>query len=482
MSVSTIAKNTAYLTAATVFQKLLALVYFILIANAFSNADIGEYTNAIYLATLFGIFVELGLNSVLTRDVAREPEKAENFLRNIIGLKLIAAVVAYAALFFYVRIFHYPPEAQMFTLLTGIIMVLDAIQTSAYAFLRGREQFRYEALGIIGSQILLVACGFLVIWLGLPVFFLFFALLSSSLLHLFWGYFVLQIKFKISLWPLWQKTAFQNLFAIGMPFFLYALFARFYGYIDTVILYKLTNSIDVSYYTAAYKIPFALTFIPAAFGSALYPAFSRYAHEKKMNELQNVAWGSVYFLCIISIPLAAGGYVLAPELIYFVYGSKYAPAGYLLQILMLSVPFIFASYPFGALMNAANRQRKNTWIMASAFLLNFGMNLFLIPYFFGAGSSLAMLASSALLFFAPAWYCRDMAKFDAKIFFLGLAKIFFSAGLMSFAVVQVQEKFPLPVSILAGVLVYGVSLVMCRAVTAEQIRQIKGILNRQQNV
>ena len=67
MSTHLIARNTTYFTAAIIFQKLLATLYFIFIARHFSNADVGEYTNAIYLATLFGILLNLIWRSSHTR-------------------------------------------------------------------------------------------------------------------------------------------------------------------------------------------------------------------------------------------------------------------------------------------------------------------------------------------------------------------------------------------------------------------------------
>ncbi len=343
MSVAKITQNTTYLTASIIVQKLFAVVYFIFIARYFVNANVGEYTHAIYLATIFGIFVELGLSNVLTREIAKTPSDAQKFISNVVAIKLLATVITYACLAIFVNVFDYSDVARQLTYLAGLVMVIDSFNVSFYAILRGYQKFFYEALGVLLGQILLVSFGIIAMLKGYSIHFLVLAIVLSSVFHCVYSILILRKKFQISVFPHVSKETLLLLFKIGLPFLIFGVVMRFYGYIDTVLLYKMKESIDVSYYAAAYKITFALTFIPSAFGSALYPAFSEYFVSDK-EKIRHVFEKSTYYLMAISLPLSLGTMLLADQIILFIFGANYLPSVLTLRILMLALVFIFLGF------------------------------------------------------------------------------------------------------------------------------------------
>ena len=64
---------------------------------------------------------------------------------------------------------------------------------------------------------------------------------------------------------------------ITYTFALAAIFAKIYAYMDTFLIKIFLGDEEVGFYSVAYKITFALQFIPLAFVAALYPAFSNYS-------------------------------------------------------------------------------------------------------------------------------------------------------------------------------------------------------------
>src|SRR3989339_1331331 len=93
----TVARNTFYLTLALVGQKILSFVYFTLLARFLGAETIGKYTFAIAFTTIFSVIADLGLQPVIVREVARAKERAEEYLRATVSVKIIFAIFAYGA-------------------------------------------------------------------------------------------------------------------------------------------------------------------------------------------------------------------------------------------------------------------------------------------------------------------------------------------------------------------------------------------------
>jgi len=80
----TLTQNTTYYTAALVFQKILAFVYFAFLARGLGVEDLGKYAFAFSFTTLFSVFVDVGMSSVLTREIAKDRSRAKEVLSNLL--------------------------------------------------------------------------------------------------------------------------------------------------------------------------------------------------------------------------------------------------------------------------------------------------------------------------------------------------------------------------------------------------------------
>src|SRR3990167_2773138 len=95
--ITNIAKNTSYFTLALVLQKIISFTYFVLIARAIGPADLGKYYFAISFTSIFGIFIDIGQSSVLTREVARRPNDTARLFSSVFLIKLPLALLSMLA-------------------------------------------------------------------------------------------------------------------------------------------------------------------------------------------------------------------------------------------------------------------------------------------------------------------------------------------------------------------------------------------------
>ena len=88
---STLAKNTLFLTAASVGQKAVSFLYFAFIARVLGDESmLGASFLALALTTVIGVLDDLGMTNVVIREVAKTPERAKELVKNVLGWKLLA--------------------------------------------------------------------------------------------------------------------------------------------------------------------------------------------------------------------------------------------------------------------------------------------------------------------------------------------------------------------------------------------------------
>lgn len=472
MEQKSVAKNTTFLTSALVFQKALTFLYYIFLARLVGPADVGKFVFAMSFTTMFTILVDLGLSQVLTREIARERDKAEKYLANVLSIKIILALLAGALVVILINAMHYPLLTKQMVYLATIVMVVDSFQLVFYAVFRGFQNLKYESIGMSSGQILVFITGLIGLKLGAPLHILVIAVLAGSLFQFFWSLFLIGRKLKIKIRFSLEKTILKYLFAIAAPFALYGVFVKIYSYLDAVLLSKLAGDAYVGWYGIAYKVTFALQFVPAAFAAAIFPAMSAYFVSDK-EKLARVFERAMFYLMVLAIPISIGLAVLADKIIPQLYSQNFVGSVLPLQILISGLLFIFLNYPVGNLLNAGNKQKANTLVMGITTVVSIALNIILIPRYQAVGAAITSLISGALLFFLGLYFVGQVTKYDAKFLIVSFLKTIVSAGLMGALIVFLKPALPWPILIVLGGFCYFLLMFLSKGLTIKDISSIK---------
>jgi len=482
---ASVAKNTMYMTMASVGQKVISFIYFTLIARTIGAEGTGKYFLALSLSTVFVIFVDLGLTNVLVREAAKMKENIQEYLSTVLSIKVILGGLTYVALVFTVGWMGYDEEIKHLVYLSGITMLFDSLHLSLYGVLRAKGVLQYEAAGIVGSQLLTLVLGSAFLFAGLPIIYLILAFTIPSVLNALYAAGVLVFKYRISVLPLFHRTTFQHLFRIVIPFAIAAVFARLYSYADTILLSKLMDETAVGWYSIPYKITYAFQFIPLALIAAVYPRFSEFFGRGEKGELARIFQQSVKYLLLVAFPIAAGIFVLAEDIIFFLYTEEYRASILPLKILIMSLLFSYVSFPIGAFLNACNRQITQTVIVGVVLVTNVALNLLLIPKIGVAGAATAAFAGNLLLTIAGYAIVPDIARISHRFMIKTVLQLGFAAFLMGTAVfgVRALHLFPgaamnLFAAIATGVLAYPVALFLTRSFTKNELKEAWQLVRR----
>lgn len=457
-----VAHNAFYLTIALLIQKALALGYFVYASRAVGSNNIGIYLAAMTVTSVFGYFIDFAFSQVLIREVAKDPSRTNRYLNATLALKFLLGLVMYAAAQIYVLAFHYPSVTRELVTLTGLIMVLDSFTLTFYAIFRAHQRLLYEAIGTVINKILVIIVGVTAIHLGYGVRWLIMAVLIGSAFNILFSLVLVFAKIHWRPRLTWDGHTLKLLATIAVPFAIGGIFITILANQDQILLYNplLVGARGASYvawYGTAYKFAFAFQFIPAAVVAAIFPAMSAYFVSNKPMLAKTFERGMTYLL-VIGMPLAFGVFSLAEKLIVRIYKHAFFASITPLRLLIFSLLFIFLNYPVGYLLNAANRQTRNTIHVGIVVVVNLIVNIVLIPRFTFIGASISSLLSSALLLGLGLYVTRSIIEYNARALVMVTFKTLLAASSMGVGLYLLQDHFSIVVLGMFGAMWYFVFL------------------------
>lgn len=470
MKITNIAKNTSYFTLALIMQKVISFMYFIIIARGIGPENLGKYYFAISFTTIFAIFVDIGMAPVLIREIAKYKKKAENYLQNVVGVKIILSFFSLASVFLLINLMGYPQLTKDLVYLSSIAMILDSFTLTFFAVSRGFHNLSFESLAVIAYQAILLVIGITFLKLGLSLRWLISATVFASSANFLYASNLIIFKWKLKLWPKFNQEIIRSILKIALPFAFFGIFQRLYTYFDSVLLSLLAGDRYVGLYSVAFKITFALQFLPLAFVASLFPAMSAY-YIKNKKQLAVVFERAMNYLIIISLPISVGIIMLA-DVIILIFKSDYAGSILPLQIIIASLFFIFTTYPVGSLLNACDRQRINTKNMGIVLAASIALNLLLIPQYQAVGASITVLVTNALLLTLGMFWVPKIIDYNPIIIIKTFFKSLLSVFLMGLVLFYFKEFVNLLILIPLGGIVYFGFLYMLGGFTKEDVKSI----------
>jgi O-antigen/teichoic acid export membrane protein len=405
-SVQKIAKNTFVLLISQIITVVLGFVYIIYSAKYLGVDGFGTLSFALAFAGIFGIFSDLGLCSLATREISRDKSKTSEYLGNLFIIKISLGILTFGLIALTINLLNYPYQTILVVYLIGLSVILTNINAIFNSVFQAYEKLEYQSIGQIINSLLLFIGIFVAIYLE-------FDILGFSLVYLITSFVVFIYSFIIS------KTRFASLklkinwyfwkfmFKEALPLSLAAIFSVIAFRIDTVMLSIIIDNNAVGLYTAAYRLIESLTFVPIVFTASIYPVFSK-LHISSQDSLRLSYYKSFKYLIMIGIPIGVGTTILAEKIILLIYGYDFVESIHALQVLIWLIPIFFLTYMFRWLLVSINKQNLLLKILLICMCLNIILNLILIPYFSFIGASLITLITELISFIFCYYYLSTL--------------------------------------------------------------------------
>lgn len=471
MTKANLTRNTTYFTAALTIQKILAFIYFWLISNNLFPAQLGQYVFALSFTTLFSILIDLGLSPILTREASKNKDKANEYLKNILGLKIPLALITLITAWIIINLTNKPEAVKSLVYLASIIMILDSFSLSFWVIFRSRHNLKYESIATILVQIIIFTLGVIAIKTSGEVIYLIGALLGASLFNFLVSIALIKVKLNFSLRPKLNKDVIKYFLKVVPAFALAGIFVKIYNTSDTVLLSFLADDEAVGFFSVPAKVVFAFQqIIPAAFAAVIFPAFSYYYATSK-DKLRETFEKAFSYLTIISIPLTVGLLIFIPEIIRIVW-PEYIVVIPTFYVMTLAIPFIFLTFPTGHLLNACDRQKNTTINRGVITALAVITNIILIPRFSFLGAGITFLISNFILLFMDFVWVNKIINIKYNDILKTILKSLGASILMMVILIPARQYFNLIVLIPAGAIIYFGCLYVVKGINFSDFKSL----------
>jgi O-antigen/teichoic acid export membrane protein len=469
--VQRVAKNTFALFIAQIVSTVLSIVLSVFLARDLGDVIFGKYSFAIALALFFSVFSDVGYRTLLVREVARDRTKASIYLSNIFCFHVILSLIIFVFLVITINLMNYPTDTKGFVYLFGLYTLLEALSSTFKVTFRAFQHMEFEAGITIFSNIIRVASGIVVLFLGYGLLEIAFVFIFSGIVDLFLSFFMCERRF-VKTQMQFNTTFFKNSIKIALPLWAVSLFGTIYTRTGTIMLSAMKGDAVVGWYNAAYSLVLGLGPIPLLFIGSLQPTISYY-YMYSRESLKITYEKSFNYLFILGLPIAVGTTMTANKIIFFFYGQAYANSIVILQILAWNILILFLYTILGGFLISIDKQNQMALSVVLTALLNVVLNVLLIPYLSYVGSALATLFAVTFLlvtylFFLSKYlhrlpYKKIIMKPALAVSVMGIFIYFFSF-LNLFLLIGV------------GAVLYFITLFLIRGFTKEDITLFRQIL------
>jgi len=291
--------------------------------------DFGLVGMVFVFSGVIGMFSELGLGAaVIQRKDVTEEHLSSVFWANVVtglGLTILMCGLAPGIAYFYGEKPLIPITMALGTrFFISSFGIVQRTLFTKHLELKKIAVVEVVSMGVAGGVAILLAFKGVGVW----TLVIHSILISTITVALFW------------LWSDWRPrwlfkwNRMKELFGFSFNLLGFRFVNYFNRNLDNLLIGKFLGSSALGYYDRAYQLMlFPLENISGVLSRVLFPAFS--AIQDDLPKLRQVYLRATRYISVITFPMMMGLFVVAPEFIRVVFGSRWEPSIFLLQVLCL---------------------------------------------------------------------------------------------------------------------------------------------------
>ncbi|MGM0619673.1 MAG: oligosaccharide flippase family protein [Bacteroidota bacterium] len=369
------------------------------VQNLVGDQSYGFYFALFNFSMILNILLDVGITNYNNRNIAQYNFLLPKHLSNIVGLKLVLAIV-YAVFSLTVAFIIGYDKVQIHLL---FFLIFNQFLVSFTLYLRsnisGLHLFRTDSLvSVLDRSIMIAICSVLLFNdFFRPYFTIEWFVYAQTAAYILTAVITFAIVLKKSgrIKVRFNPGFFIVFLRKSYPYALLILLMSLYNRIDSVMLERMlpgtTGEEQAGIYAQAFRLLDAMAMFGALFAGLLLPIFSKML--KLHESIGDMVKLSYSLLIVPAVVVAVSSVYYDGEIMSLLYTSNTAYSSDILGILMIGFTGIATTYIFGTLLTA-NGSLKQLNIMAfSGMVLNVVLNLILIPRFQAYGSAYSSLVT-----------------------------------------------------------------------------------------
>lgn len=481
-TIQRIAKNSAIPIASQLANRAVDLVFAAFALRLLGVTGNGQYAIAVVTWLYLKTISDFGLSVLVTREAAREPERASNLLgaSTLMRILVLGGVAPFALIYIMGGLAWF--DLASVSAWAIVIMMLSIIPGSygeaVNSVYNARERMELPAILNIFTNLSRFGIGLAALFAGFGVIGLAVAALVSTAISA--GAYHVSLR-HLDIWPAWSISREQITWfaSVSWPLLLNALLLNLFFRVDVFVIQAAQGDSALGTYDAAYKFVNMLIILPAYFTLAIFPILSRYAVDGG-NALLSAFQRASRFMLIVAWPITIATLALAPWMILVLGGDAFLPASAdVLRVIIWFLPLSFVNGVIQYTLIAANQQRTISGAFALAVGFNFLANMIFVPVFGYMAAAVITILTEFVLFTPLAIAMRRHVGQPGWISLFGRPTIAgLAMGAMTIALVPVIGAVG---GLIVASLGFLVVLWIVGGMTGEDIATLRQLLERPGN-
>jgi len=466
--------NVKWLTISKVILYILSIITITLIPRYLGVEAYGQLNFAIALVSFFIFFGDMGLSTLIFRDISRDRSKFNEYFNKLFYYKLMLLGVLFVIGFVVALTINKPFIVKQVTIIYLIYIIISSFEGYLLSYFDGLEKMKYRSIYDMLFKLFFTILILVVIALNYKLIGIVFSYLLASLFCLLYLFIIFKQNYKIK--PVLHRAFFKQKLLIAWPFALTGLFGALYFSVDRVMISFFINDYQVGLYSIGYTFYLFIVSLIGIFATAFYPLLSKNVNSKNLENILN-KFSKVIILLII--PIFLGSIYLAKSIINLIFGYQYLPGLIAFQIIMGYFLFSSINIIFHHILTIYDFQKYQLKIIFFALLLNVILNIFMIPIFGIIGAAISTVVSELFILICIYMFTRKQC---IKFSFWNKFTIPFVSSILMIVILYFIDLFGgihvLPHNLdvliycIIGAISYGIFILLFRYITKKEIALI----------
>jgi O-antigen/teichoic acid export membrane protein len=382
--------------------------------------DYGLYYSLFALSLTLNILLDLGITNYNNRNISRHNQLLTKHLGNILGIKLVLAIVYALVCFGWAAIVGY--NKVQINLLLFLVFNQFLLQFILYlrSNLTALHYFTTDSLvSVLDRIFMIILCGILL-----------FTNLTNGEFKIEWFVYVQTISYLLAATIIFLivlskagkiKLSFNLNFSLVFlkktyPYAILILLMAFYNRFDTVLIERLLpvgeGNRQVSLYAHGFRLLDAASMFGVLFAGMLLPIFSKMIKLKQqIGEMVTFAFTLIIF---ISLTISLSSCFYQVEIMEWMNYDHVEESAPIFAILMFGFIPITTTYIFGTLLTANGSIKQLNIMAAFGMVLNISLNLIVVPRMQALGAAYISLLTQTITAVAQLLIAVRIFKFKTR--------------------------------------------------------------------
>jgi polysaccharide transporter, PST family len=447
-----VVKNIAALTLSQMLVIAASILSGILVARSLGSAGYGAYSLAFAFVGLFGLLFSLGVDTMVVREVAREPDQIWKAGGPALWLRFVTYPLTLIVIVVAAFVAGYQVNMVRLMVVAAVGVGLSTASDLGRSIYQGLQRMELDTLtrALEKTAVLALLLYIIVVRNDRSVERALWAFNAGAAIALLvtWGL-IIAVRGRPTQCaprPAWRLLLYAAPLAGSM------VVLSWVAPLPTVMLSRSYSLRDVGLFTAANNIVAPFSLLAVAFAGALLPVLTNLfgSQDERGASLNGLL---MRYLLMATALLATVVYNLAPQLLVLLYGPPYEPAAEALQVLAFSISLFWLTTYLNGVLIAAGQHRHLLGVGLLNLLVTAAAGALLIPFAGIKGAALMRTVglvptAGLMLYLSRRWLDR---KSSAKLLYSLLACFV----MLALSWVLRFQPWPIRISLLLGTYCIG---------------------------